>query len=77
MILRKSSAAAKELGISYYRLFGLLRAAKLPAPAKDTSGDYIWSDHDLEAARQILVNEETRKAATKHVKASIQVLTGA
>jgi hypothetical protein len=51
---RKTTVAAQELGIPYYRLIGLLRYGKMAAPARDTSGDYLWTDVDLERARQAL-----------------------
>jgi hypothetical protein len=36
---RKSSVVARELGIGYWHLMGLLRAGKLEPPPKDSSGD--------------------------------------
>lgn len=68
MNLRKSPTAARELGISYYQLFGLLRSDKLPPPEKDSSGDYVWTDADMEAARKALAIDlrgKTRKAGRK------------
>jgi hypothetical protein len=61
MTHRKSPAAAKELGISYYRLIGLLRSEKVKPPRKDSSGDYLWSDQDLAAARVALSVDRRRK----------------
>ena len=60
MIL-KSPAAAKELGVSYFRLINLLRAEKLSPPSKDSSGDYLWGDADLEAARRALAVDRRKK----------------
>ena len=54
MVARKSPIAAAELGITYYRLISLLRSKKLPPPQKDSSGDYLWVDADLAAARKAL-----------------------
>jgi hypothetical protein len=59
---RKSPTAAAELGVSYYRLIGLLRARKLRPPAKDSSGDYVWTDADMDAARQALLATGRQKA---------------
>jgi hypothetical protein len=43
-------------------LVGLLRADKIPPPAKDSSGDYIWAEADLAAARTALEEGQQRKA---------------
>jgi len=57
----KSSTVATTLGISYCRLFGLLRAKKVCAPTKDASGDYLWNEEDLAAARKALAQDRRRK----------------
>jgi hypothetical protein len=54
MNLRKTTVAAKELGISYYRLIGMIRSGKLAAPQKDSSGDYVWTDAEIETARHAM-----------------------
>jgi hypothetical protein len=54
MTYRKTPVAARELGISYSQLIGLLRYSKIAPPARDTSGDYIWADEDLARARNAL-----------------------
>jgi hypothetical protein len=51
---QKSRDVADHLGISYYELFELLRGQHLTPPAKDSSGDYIWTEEDLERARLAL-----------------------
>jgi hypothetical protein len=51
---RKSPVAARELGISYHQLVGLTRYGKITPPARDSSGDFLWSDQDLEHARAAL-----------------------
>jgi hypothetical protein len=48
---RKSPVAARELGISYHQLVGLTRYGKITPPARDSSGDFVWGDADLERAR--------------------------
>ncbi len=50
----KSPAAAKLLGITYSTLCNLIRTDRLKPPAKDSSGDYVWSAEDLDRARQAL-----------------------
>lgn len=63
MNVRKSPMAAKELGISFYHLHGLLRSDKITPPQKDSSGDYIWTDADVEGARKVLEEIARRKAS--------------
>jgi hypothetical protein len=50
----KTPVAAKQLNIPYSRLISLLRHGKIAAPAKDSSGDYVWTEADLAAARDAL-----------------------
>jgi hypothetical protein len=56
----KTSAAAKELRVTYPVLFDLIRRGKLRPPQKDSSGDYIWSAADLERARAALTRRHSR-----------------
>jgi hypothetical protein len=51
----KTAMAVRLLGTTYHRLFGLVRYGKIPAPQKDSSGDYVWSRRDLAAARKALL----------------------
>lgn len=62
MLPRKSPTAAVELGISYHQLINLLRSRKITPPQKDSSGDYLWSDDDLAAARLALTLSERRRS---------------
>ena len=62
MTFRKTPVAADELGVNYYRLIGLLRGRKIPPPSRDSSGDYLWTDADLDRARQALATMRQRKA---------------
>ena len=57
----KTPVAAQVLGITYHRLVSLLRSGKLPPPRKDSSGDYVWTDGDLAAARKALAAGRRRK----------------
>ena len=50
----KTPAAADQLGITYHRLIGLVRFRKIVRPERDSSGDYLWAEGDLERARQAL-----------------------
>ena len=50
----KSRAVADQLGVSYWRLFGLLRSGRIAPPGKDSSGDFVWLPEDVERARAAL-----------------------
>ena len=65
MNYRKTPVAARELGVGYFQLYDLLRFGKIDPPARDSSGDFIWTDADLERARNALasVRRAKRKGA--------------
>ena len=67
MNVRKSPLAARELGISYSRLYWLLRAEKLPKPQKDSSGDFVWTDEDVAAARCVISKGQRRNVSKANV----------
>jgi hypothetical protein len=50
----KTPIAARHLGVSYSHLMSLLRNGKVTPPQKDSSGDYLWAEADLAAARRAL-----------------------
>jgi hypothetical protein len=52
--ITKTTAAARQLGINYTRLINLIRYGKLDPPGKDSSGDYVWTQADMERARLAL-----------------------
>lgn len=56
---KKSPEAALAANTSYTRLMSLIRYGKLAAPAKDSSGDYVWTDADIERVKQAI--NSTRK----------------
>ncbi len=58
---RKTTVAARELGATYSQLHNLIRNGKLVPPPKDTSGDLIWGDEDIERARQALATRRPRR----------------
>jgi predicted site-specific integrase-resolvase len=52
-----SRQAAQKLGIPYTTLSHYMSVGKIPAPKSVTTGDitvYLWTDADLEKARQLL-----------------------
>ncbi len=61
MAFLKSRVVADQLGISYYNLFELIRSKRLQPPAKDSSGDYVWTPADVERARAVLAARAQRK----------------
>jgi hypothetical protein len=42
---------ARELKVPYHHLFGLIRDGRIPAPARDATGRYLWSPDDLSRGR--------------------------
>ncbi|MBL8798764.1 MAG: hypothetical protein JNM56_33030 [Planctomycetia bacterium] len=65
MLFLKTPVAAERLGVSYWRLMGLLRSRKITPPNRDSSGDFIWLEADLDRARQAMGLDATdgREAA--------------
>jgi hypothetical protein len=51
----KTPAVARLLGVPYWRLWSLIRWELIEAPAKDSSGDYVWLPDDVERAQKALV----------------------
>ena len=67
MAIYKTPIVADLLGIGYHRLINLLRSRRLVPPQKDTSGDYVWHDEDVERARQALaVARQSAKCPVTH-----------
>jgi hypothetical protein len=50
LTVQKTPAAADALGVTYYRLIGQLRSRGIRAPAKDTTGDLVWTAEDSSRA---------------------------
>jgi hypothetical protein len=61
---RKTVEVVRELGEPYYKVFGLIRYGKISYPSKDASGDLLWTQADIEAARKALA--AGRKRAPKN-----------
>jgi hypothetical protein len=59
----KSAAAARTLGIRYHVLYALVRDGVVAEPPRDTSGDFVWREEDVEAARQALAARRRPSAA--------------
>jgi hypothetical protein len=59
----KTPIAARVLRVTYYRLIALINRNTLdPPPEKDTSGDYLWTEADIERARFELSIDRRRKS---------------
>lgn len=62
----KTAVAATILGVSYHRTIQLIRYGKIVPPERDSSGDYLWSEADLERARKALGIDLRRKEFRPH-----------
>jgi hypothetical protein len=57
----KTPQAARELGMTVTRLRSMIQNEKIEPPAKDTSGDFVWTAQDLERARQAALTDRRRR----------------
>lgn len=57
----KSGAVTRLLGVPYYTLFEMMRGGHLQPPQKDSSGQFVWTEADLERARQAVANRQARR----------------
>lgn len=60
-MLVKSGGAAAVLGIDYRKLYRLLEGGRIRRPAKDTAGDYVWTQRDLVRAKEALARRARRR----------------
>ncbi len=58
----KTPEAARRMGVPYSHVVSLLRGGKMPLPAKDSSGDFCWTEADLANARAALTAGRRSKA---------------
>jgi DNA-binding transcriptional MerR regulator len=63
----KTTAFAHELRIPTYSLFNLVRYGVIPAPARDSSGHYVWSPEDQARARAAIEARAHRVRQPKQV----------
>ena len=61
---RKTVEVVRELGQPYYKVFGLIRYGLIRHPSKDASGDLLWTQADIEAARKALAARRKRRPKT-------------
>lgn len=57
----KTRSAALAIGATVAQLRGAISNGKLDPPEKDASGDYLWTDEDLDRARAALAVDRRRK----------------
>ncbi len=69
MPFRKTAAVARLIQTSYFNLHSMIRTGRIPAPARDDSGHYVWSPEDVERARQALEAARQKRAARKPAEA--------
>jgi hypothetical protein len=68
--LPKSGQVVKVLGVpGVYSLIALIHRGAIPAPAKDGSGSYVWTEQDIARAREAL-KIDRRKKEFRRVKAA-------
>jgi hypothetical protein len=53
----KTAEVITHLETTHHKLWGLFRSNKIRPPAKDISGDYVWTDQDVENARRALATD--------------------
>ncbi len=51
---KKTTEVARDLGIPLYTLQNWLRAELVMRPQKDSSGDFVWTDIEIAAARAVV-----------------------
>ncbi len=57
----KTGFVWRKLGVPLSRLRSLFATGRLAPLEKDSSGDYIWSEADIEAARKALAVDRRRR----------------
>ena len=60
----KTPTAARQLGVTYHQLIGLIRYGKMEPPARDTSGDYYWTAADVQRAREAIRTQRRKVMAS-------------
>jgi hypothetical protein len=52
-MVRTTREVCQILGVRYYQIAELLRCLHIPAPRKNSRGEYQWSEADVENARAV------------------------
>jgi DNA-binding transcriptional MerR regulator len=59
---KKTGAVFKITGIPIANLLYLIASGKIPPPAKDSAGQYLWSQADIDAAVEAVKCDRRLKA---------------
>jgi hypothetical protein len=47
----------KSEKVSYWKILGMIRTARLPPPPRDRHGNYCWRSCDVAALRKLLAED--------------------
>ena len=61
----KTTQVCQLLDVPYHRLVNMIRYMLISPPAKDYSGDYLWSECDVAAARAVLAKRANPPTTTR------------
>jgi hypothetical protein len=61
MRFKSTGEAAAALDRQHYHLDFLIRTRRIPAPQRSPGGDFLWTDEDIERARQALATVAPRR----------------
>jgi hypothetical protein len=64
----KTSEVVTLLKVPYYRIDYLLRAGRVSRPARDGSGDFVWSEQDVDRLRRELAALTSRRRPREAVR---------
>lgn len=54
--------AGQRLGKTGFYMRSLIDSGRIPAPPKDATGNFVWSEQDLENARKAITIDRRRPA---------------
>jgi hypothetical protein len=57
----KTPVACRILGVPYDTVMNAIRRGRLEPPQKDSSNDYIWTQEDIDRAREFLKSRKRRR----------------
>jgi hypothetical protein len=60
-----TAQAANYLGVKVQTLLGWIRRKKVREPQRDGHGFFVWTEKDLEVARQAMKTDRRRKAVAR------------
>lgn len=60
---KKTPEVCREIGVSYHQMCGAIRSGRLAPPTKDSSGDYQWSQADVDRARRVFAGRRQPQEA--------------